>query len=162
MTTCTIHGALTPGARWLDGCMERRWVTYHQSNAYYGRQASIFSALKLADMVRFFEYRMAAVFSSELRRGSADEEPLVYRAVDLLGGEVLVLGEGRKLGWVDTGGGVADSQVGANHGQRKCLRSYVTIFDSHRDLAGLGLAGDELLPRLGALADDIHGIATRS
>ena len=32
----------------------------------------------------------------------------------------------------------------------------------HRDIAGLDLAGDETVPGLGALADDIHGVAVHN
>lgn len=48
-----------------------------------------------------------------LGRCSADEEPLVYRTVDLLGRQVLVGGEGRQLVWDDAARRVANGQVGA-------------------------------------------------
>lgn len=47
------------------------------------------------------------------RGGAADEEPLVYRAVDLLGGELLVLGDLAELVGADARGGLRDGQVGA-------------------------------------------------
>ena len=35
------------------------------------------------------------------------------------------------------------------------------VRDLRRDAAGGGLAGDELLPGLGALVDDVHGVARK-
>lgn len=48
-----------------------------------------------------------------LGRGTADEEPLVDGAVDLLGGKLLVGGEGRQLRGADAAVGVLNSDVGA-------------------------------------------------
>lgn len=52
------------------------------------------------------------VAARSLRGSTADEEPLVYGAVDLLGGEVLVGGDGGQLVGADAAGGVGHGQVG--------------------------------------------------
>lgn len=56
--------------------------------------------------------RMVSLTPEPLSRSSADKEPLVYRAVDLLRRKVLVLGEGRQLIGADTRGRLRDGQVG--------------------------------------------------
>ena len=51
-----------------------------------------------------------------LSGGTADEEPLVYRAVDGLGREILVGGERRELRGANAAGGVLNVDVGAGVG----------------------------------------------
>ena len=53
------------------------------------------------------------VTARNLCGSAADEEPLVYRAVDLRGGELLVLGDLAELVGADARGGLRDGQVGA-------------------------------------------------
>lgn len=73
--------------------------------------------------------------------GSArDEEPLVDGWVDWGWGQLLVGWDVWELLWGDAGWGVLDGNVGQG------------------DLSWSGLAGDELLPCLGALTDNIHGV----
>lgn len=65
-----------------------------------------------------------------------------------------------ELGWVDTVGAVLDGNVGAGN---TCQHWHFFLplsryQNSQVDLALLGLARDELLPRLSALSDDVHGI----
>lgn len=76
-----------------------------------------------------------------LRGSTADEEPLVYRAVDLGRGNLLVGGNRRQLVVFDAARGAADSHVGG------------------RDITGLGLASEKSVPGLSALMNDIHGVA---
>ena len=77
----------------------------------------------------------------DLVGSSGDEEPLVNRWVDWRGGELLVGWDVWQLLWGDAGWRVLDSNVGQG------------------DLAWGGLASDELLPCLGALADNVSGVA---
>jgi len=108
-----------------------------------------------------------------LSGGTADEEPLVYRAVDGLGREILVGGERRELRGANAAGGVLNVDVGAGVGiivsrrpaqvatneiserkeEEKKNRRHI-----RRDITSRGLASDELLPSLSTLTDDIHGI----
>lgn len=85
---------------------------------------------------------MSYAYNSICLVGSTgDEEPLVNAGVDWCSREVLVGRDGRKLVGLDAvGAGALNGQIGA------------------ADVAGLGLAGDELLPGLGALADDVGGV----
>lgn len=48
-----------------------------------------------------------------LCRGTGDEEPFVYRAVNLLGGKLLVGRNGGQLVGIDAARGVSNSDVGA-------------------------------------------------
>lgn len=75
--------------------------------------------------------------TSSLRGSTADEKPLVDRAVDLLGREFLIGGQGRQLLRFDAARRVGHGQVG------------------RRDAAGLRLAGDQSFPSLTAFANDI-------
>lgn len=101
-----------------------------------------------------------------LSRSTADEEPLVNGSVDLRRGQLLV-GRQRRQGLNrDAAGRVLDSRVGA--GKKKEEELVRPTNDCHmgnwdlylrRDAARLGLAGNEALPGLSTLADDIHGVA---
>lgn len=75
-----------------------------------------------------------------LSRGTADEEPLVNRAVNLLSRELLVGRKRRQL-------------VGA-----KAVDGLRNVGVGNGNTVGRGLAGDETLPSLGALTDNIHGV----
>lgn len=75
-----------------------------------------------------------------LSRGTADEEPFVNRAVNLLSRELLVGRQRRQL-------------VGA-----KAVDRLRNVGVGNGDTVGRGLAGDETLPSLGALTDNIHGV----
>lgn len=77
---------------------------------------------------------------SSLSGSTADEEPLVDGAIDGSRGKLLVGGERRKLVRGNTAAGVLDSNVGSGN------------------TAGGSLAGDETLPGLVALTDDVHGV----
>jgi len=82
--------------------------------------------------------RVAAFLS--LRRGrSGDVKPLVDAGIDGCGSLVLALGD-VKLRSIGTLGGVGDGGV-----------------DEAEVLLG-GLAGGKLLPGLGALTDNVHGV----
>merc|ERR1712000_163459 len=76
-----------------------------------------------------------------LSRSTADEEPLVNGAVNLLGGDLLVGGQRRELVRGDTGRRMLDSDVGG------------------RDATGGSLASDEAFPSLSALADNVKSVA---
>jgi hypothetical protein len=75
-----------------------------------------------------------------LSRGTTDEEPLVNGSVDLLGGELLVSRQRRKLVRADARRRVLDSDVGS------------------RNTTSGGLASDETLPGLSALADNVKSV----
>ena len=77
---------------------------------------------------------------SSLSGSTADEEPLVDGAINGSRGKLLVGGERRKLVRGNTAVGVLDRDVGG------------------RDTTGGSLAGDETLPGLVALTDDVHGV----
>jgi hypothetical protein len=75
-----------------------------------------------------------------LSRGTADEEPLVNGSVDLLGGELLVGRQRRKLVRADARRRVLDSDVGGGN------------------TTSGGLASDKTLPGLGALAHNVKSV----
>jgi hypothetical protein len=85
-----------------------------------------------------FLYKMVY---KHLSRGTADEEPLVNGSINLLGGELLVSGQRRKLVGGNARRRVLDSDVGGGN------------------TASGGLASDETLPGLTALADNIKSVA---
>lgn len=95
-----------------------------------------------------------------LHSGARDEEPLVNARVNRSGGLVAASGdvEGAGLSAVCR---VGNSGVGTvNNGQliaveEDGIRGTVAL---QRDFALLGLASDELLPSLGALTDNVHGV----
>jgi hypothetical protein len=93
-----------------------------------------------------------------LSGGTADEEPLVDGRIDLLRGKVLVRGQRGKLLGGDTAGGVGDGDVGTRMEVSEIVRASAEGSGLRRDTTGLGLAGDQTLPSLGALTDDIHGV----
>lgn len=63
------------------------------------------------------------VTAGNLCGGTGDEEPLVYRAVNLLGGKLLVRRDGRKLAGVDAARGVSNVDVGA---KRQLVSKFIT------------------------------------
>lgn len=77
---------------------------------------------------------------SNSSRSTANEEPLVNAGVDGSRGELLVLGQGGELIRGDAALGVGNGEVGGG------------------DATGGGLAGDEFLPGLVALVNDVHGV----
>lgn len=105
---------------------------------------------------------VSLLFVTHLGRGTADEEPLVDGGINLLRGEILVGRQRRQGLGGNAAGRVLDSHVGAANKVSRRVRSSWHVswnLDLRRDAAGLGLASDETLPGLSALADDIHGVA---
>ena len=87
-----------------------------------------------------------------------DEEPLVNAWVDWCRGKILVGWNGRKLVRVDTAWRVLDGKVGTVNMSDGTNVQHGLVINSHRDIAWLGLASDELLPSLSTLTDNISGV----
>lgn len=105
---------------------------------------------------------MFIVILCRLSRSTADEEPLVDGSVDLRGGKLLVRRQRRQGLSRDTAGGVLNGRVGAKKKVSRAdhLLSYGQLeLDLRRDAARLGLAGNEALPGLTTLTNDVHGVA---
>lgn len=77
-------------------------------------------------------------------------------------------GQRGKLAGADESGGLLDGGVAAKdmivskwYSDKTWLAAprYCVMENLRGDAAGLGLAGDESLPSLGALTDDVHGVA---
>lgn len=100
-----------------------------------------------------------------LSRSTADEEPLVNGSVDLRGGELLVRRQRRQRLSRDAAGRVLNSRVGARVEREELVTPTICChmdnwdLNLRRDAARLGLAGNQALPGLSTLADDVHGVA---
>ena len=94
-----------------------------------------------------------------LSRGAADEEPLVNGAVNLGRGKILVGRKLRQLIRADAAGGVLGRGVGASEVSTEGLWVCGGGMDSQSNAARGSLAGNQALPGLGALADNVHGVA---
>jgi hypothetical protein len=93
-------------------------------------------------------------------RGTGDVEPLVNRRVDRGGSLVLALGDAEG-GGLDAVVAVGDEGVGAgNYVSTSFLLGALILSKCNLqvDVTLGGLASDELLPGLGALTDDVHGV----
>lgn len=105
---------------------------------------------------------MSLQYSCRLRdssRGTGDVEPLVNGRVDRGRGLLLALGDAEG-GGLDAVVAVGDRDVGAAYSVSQWLtrRMGFSFQNVQVDVTLGGLAGDELLPRLGALTDDVHGV----
>lgn len=94
-----------------------------------------------------------------LDSSTGDEEPLVDAAIDRGRGKVLALGDAGKLALVNTVRRALVGDVGPVVGISIVSMAFLTVQDNlQADLAAGGLASDELLPGVGALADDLSGV----
>ena len=142
----------------------RRYLLSPSVNFLYHRKMHHHISRPTCPRIKMFAVMFGWVQRPCLCRGTADEEPLVNGAVDLLRGQLLVGRQGRQLLGSDAAGRVGGSQVGTRRGQGQLTCSFVHIRSGcylRGDVAGLGLAGDQLLPSLGALTDHVHGVASK-
>lgn len=91
-----------------------------------------------------------------LNRSAGDEEPLVNAWINW-SRSLVVTSWDAELAGVSLVLRVTDSGVGARQPSVMIFMLHC-FFNSQRNLALVGLASDELLPGLGALPDDIHGV----
>jgi hypothetical protein len=78
---------------------------------YYAKYVGTWAILQL----RFFKLFNPRVDVLDLSGGTADEEPLVDRAVNLLSGKLLVSRQRRKVVGLNAARRVGDGGVGAKH-----------------------------------------------
>ena len=89
------------------------------------------------------------------RGGTADEEPLVDAGIDGSGGLVLAR---RDVELASVGMLLRMSNSGVGTAMELVASVDTVELNLHRNITLGGLAGDETLPSLGALADDVHGV----